>query len=127
MDNEVNTLLRDFMLYPQMTAAVQRSLDDLERATGVLNRLYSASGSYIMRKITDDLRENRLALNSAGLRITRAAELSGLIHVEFTRKGRAEPEVYAVAHEVLREEMRARMAQYIAAFGSVLGAEEQRK
>ncbi|WP_151737214.1 hypothetical protein [Paenibacillus tengchongensis] len=121
MSDEENTLLRDYILFPQLTASVQRSLDDLERKPNVLNRMYVASGTYLLRKITEDLRENRLALNRAGLRITRTAELNGLIHVEFTRKGGAgHPETYAVARDVLRDERRARMAQYIAEFGVVV-------
>lgn len=120
MNDEEYALLRDYILYPQLTASVQRSLDDLERKPNVLNRAYSAAGTFLLRKITDDLRENRLALNRAGLRITRTAELNGLVHVEFVRKGSAEPETYAVAREVLRDEKRARMARYIAEFGAIM-------
>lgn len=126
-NEEINALLRDYVIYPQLTSAVQRSLDGLEAGHNVLNRAYSASGTYILRKITDDLRDNRLAVNRAGLRVTRSAELNGLVHVEFTRKGRAEPEVYAVAREVLREEMGAKMARYIAGFGDAVGAVSERK
>lgn len=118
--SEDNALLRDYVLYPQLTATVQRGLDELEHAHNVLNRAYAASGTYIKQKITADLRENRLALNRKGIRILRSAELNGLIHVEFARKGHTHPETYAVAREVLRDEMRARMAQYIAEFGAVV-------
>lgn len=117
----LNELLRDYVLYPQLTAAVQRSLDDLERTPTVLNRAYSASSTYLLRKITADLRDNRLALNRAGLRITRTAEFNGLVHVEFKRGN--QPETYAVACDVLREELRARMAQYIAEFSALVEAE----
>ncbi|CAH1194671.1 hypothetical protein PAECIP111892_01795 [Paenibacillus auburnensis] len=118
--NEENALLRDYILFPQLTSAVQRSIDELGDAPNVLNRAYSASGTFLLRKMTNDLGENRLALSRAGLRITRTAELNGLIHVEFTRKGKSQAEVYAIAREVLRDEMRARMAQYISEFGKVV-------
>lgn len=123
MNSEVNNLLRDYVLYPQLTAAVQRSLDDLERTPTVLNRAYTASSTYLLRNITADLRDNRLALNRAGLRVTRTAEFNGLIHVEFTRKGAVHTETYAVARDVLREELRVRMARYIAEFGALVEAE----
>lgn len=116
-----NELLRNYVIYPQLTASIQRALDELNAAHNVLNRAYSASGTYILRRITDDLRENRLAINRAGLRVLRSAELNGMIHVEFTRKGAAQTETYAVAREVLRKEMGVRMAQYIAEFGAAVG------
>lgn len=115
-----NELLRNYVIYPQLTASVQRGLDELNAAHNVLNRLYNASGTYILRRITDDLRENRLAINRAGLRILRSAELNGMIHVEFTRRGAAQTETYAIAREVLRKEMGAMMAQYIAEFGAAV-------
>jgi hypothetical protein len=121
MSDEENTLLRDYTLFPQLTASVQRGLDELNAAHNVLSRLYNASGTYILRRITDDLRKNRLAINRAGLRILRSAELNGMIHVEFTRKGAGQPETYAIAREVLRKEMGAMMAQYIAEFGTAVG------
>lgn len=120
-NHEITTLLHAYIAYPQLTSSVQRALDDLNAAHNVLNRAYSASGMYILRRITDDLRENRLAINRAGLRVLRSAELSGLIHVEFTRKGNATADVYTVAREVIRKEMGANMAQYIAEFGAVIG------
>lgn len=124
-NNAESALLRDYILFPQLTSSVQRSIDDLSGVSNVLSRAYSASSTYLLRKITDDLRENRLALNRAGLRITRTAELNGLVHVEFTRKGSAgQPEVYAVAREVLREEIRARMTNYITEFGNVISTAE---
>jgi hypothetical protein len=117
-----NELLRNYVIYPQLTASVQRGLDELSAAHNVLNRAYSASGTYILRRITDDLRDNRLAINRAGLRVLRSAELNGMIHVEFTRKGSAgQPETYAIAREVIRKEMGAMMAQYIAEFGEAVG------
>lgn len=125
MNTQINELLRNYVIFPQLTASVQRSIDDLERSPSVLNRAYSASGTYLLRKITEDMRENRLALNRAGLRITRTAELNGMIHVEFTRKGSGQAETYAVAREVLREEKRAMMAKYIAEFGDVMNANKR--
>lgn len=119
--DEVETLLHAYIIYPQLTASVQRALDGLAAAPNVLNRAYSASGTYILHKIADDLRENRLALNRAGLRVLRSAELNGTIHVEFTRKGNATADVYTVAREVIRKEMGANMAQYIAEFGALVG------
>ncbi|MNJ05318.1 hypothetical protein D3C73_1665630 [compost metagenome] len=41
-----------------------------------------------------------------------------MLHVEYKRG--KEAEVYAVAREVLRTEMHARLAQYIADFGAVV-------
>lgn len=116
-----NELLRNYVIYPQLTASVQRGLNELNAAHNVLNRAYNASGTYILRRITDDLRENRLAINRAGLRITRTAELNGMVHVEYTLKGRNAPETYAVAREVIRKEMGAMMAAYITEFGAVVG------
>jgi hypothetical protein len=114
-----NELLRNYVIYPQLTASVQRAIDEINAAHNVLNRAYSASGAFILRRITDDLRENRLAINRAGLRILRSAELNGMIHVEYKRGNQTE--TYAVAREVLRKEMGAMMAQYIAEFGDAVG------
>lgn len=123
MTDEESTLLREYIIFPQITSAVQRGLDELEGKPNVLNRLYSASGAIILQKVTDDLRENRLALNRAGLRITRTAELNGMLHVEYKRGNGAlsQTEVYAVARELVRKEMGVRMAQYIAEFGTLVG------
>lgn len=118
MSNEEYTLIRDYVLFPQLTAAIQRSLDELELKPNVLNRLYSASGTYIKQQITVDLRENRLAINRAGLRVIRAVEANGMIHVEVKR--RAQVEVFTIAREVLRKELSVRMAQYLAEFGAVV-------
>lgn len=127
--NELTALLHAYIIFPQLIASVQRGLDDLTAAHNVLNRAYSASGTYILRKITDDLRDNRLALNRAGLRILRSVELNGMIHVEYKRGNGAlaQTETYAVAREVIRKEMGARMAQYITEFGAAVGSEAEGK
>lgn len=123
MTDEESALLREYIIFPQLTSTVQRGLDALESKPNVLNRLYSASGAIILQKITDDLSENRLALNRAGLRITRTMELNGMLHVEYKRGNGAlsQTEVYAVAREVVRKEMGVRMAEYIAEFGALVG------
>jgi hypothetical protein len=122
-ENADYALLRDYILFPQLTAAVQRGLGALEGKPNVLNRLYNASGAIILQKITVDLRENRLAVNRAGLRITRTAELNGMLHVEYKRGNGelAQTETYAVAREFIRKEMGAKMAQYIVEFGALVG------
>ncbi|MEK3836464.1 hypothetical protein [Paenibacillus sp. FSL R7-0128] len=119
--DELKTLLHAYIIYPHLTVSVQRVLEGLEATPNVLNRLYNASGTLILRRITADLHDNRLALNRAGLHVLRNAERNGFIHIEFTRKGSATTDVYTVAREVIRKEMGAKMAQYIVEFGALVG------
>ncbi|WP_127506894.1 hypothetical protein [Paenibacillus humicus] len=118
--SEELAMIRDHIMLPFMMTMVQKSVDDIERSTNVLRRLYAQAGRAILDQISADHFVIRRDLKQRNIRVIpyETDSAAAVINYEYYCRGyRGE---FGMIREHLRSQIAVRLAKYTADLGAAM-------
>ncbi|MBD2845983.1 hypothetical protein IDH44_12330 [Paenibacillus sp. IB182496] len=105
------TMIRDHVLLPHLLTILQSSMNKLEHAPNVLNKLFAAMGRQLMNRVSKDMYALRRELRRRNIKILNDEQADLVVYYRYVCRGYEDR--FGIVREVMRAEISLRLTRYV--------------
>ena len=117
-NSEELEMIRDLVMFPQLIAMVQKSIEDMGFAKITLKGVIIRCLEVIMFRISDDYYALRRELKNRNIKVSEEETNDGILYYRYFCRGYEEK--FGIVRETLRTEMSTRLTEYTTDIGQAL-------